>query len=57
VVGFRDIAARLVGGSVQAWIDSHVARGLGELVVTLVALGVVFAVAGFLHRRKIFLRV
>jgi predicted acyltransferase len=57
VVGFRDIAARLVGGSVQAWIDGHIAHGLGELVVTLVGLGVVFAVAGFLYRRKIFLRV
>lgn len=57
VVGFRDVAARLVGGSIEGWIDTHLASGLGGLVVTLVGLGIVFVIARFLHQRKIFLRV
>lgn len=57
VLGFRDVAARLVGGSVQAWVDAHVARGAGGLLVTLLGLGVVFLIARFLYQRKIYLRV
>jgi hypothetical protein len=57
VVNFREIASRLVGGSVRAWLDAHLAAGAGEIVVTLTGLALVFALAGFLHRQKIFLRV
>lgn len=57
VVSFHAIASRLVGGSVRAWLDAHIANGFGGIVVTLVGLALVFALAGFMHRRKIFLRV
>lgn len=57
IVGFREAAARLVGGDIRAWLDSNVAQGLGGIVVTLVGLGLVFLLAGFMYRRKIFLRV
>ena len=55
--GFNRIAARFVGGDVKAFFDTNVARGLGDLVVALVGLGLVFWFCGFLHRKKIFLRI
>ncbi|MBI3413925.1 MAG: DUF5009 domain-containing protein [Verrucomicrobia bacterium] len=54
--GFNRIAARLVGGDVKAFFEANVAKGLGDLFVALVGLGLVFWFCGFLHRRKIFLR-
>lgn len=57
VVSFHAIASRLVGGSIRAWLDMHLARGAGAILVALVALALVFALARFLHQRKIFLRV
>lgn len=57
LVNFHGIAGRLVGGSVAAWLNQHFARGSGDVLVTLVSLGLVVGLAGFLHRRKIFLRV
>lgn len=56
LVGFHDIARRLCGGSVAAWLDGLHA-GLGSVGVAAVALGLVLALAGFLHRRGIYLRV
>lgn len=57
VVSFHAIASRLAGGDVRAWLDTHVAAGLGGIVVTLVSLGLIVGLAGFLYRKKIFLRV
>jgi predicted acyltransferase len=45
-----------VGGDVKAWFDAR-AQGLGSLVVALGSLSLVFLLAWFLHRRRIFLRV
>lgn len=56
VVSFGKIAERLVGGDVKAFLN-QIAPGLGALLTAFVALGLVFLLAGFLHRRKIFLRV
>lgn len=57
VVSFHGIAARLVGGSVREAVNSNLAPGAGEMLVALVGLALVFTLAGFLHRLKIFLRV
>ena len=57
VIGFHQIASRLVGGSIELWLNQHVVTGAGEIVVTLLSLGLVLALARFLYRRKIFLRV
>lgn len=54
--GFNRIAARLAGGDVKAFFDANVANGLGDLIVALAGLGLVFWFCGFLHRKKIFLR-
>lgn len=54
--GFNKLSVRLVGGDVKAFLDSHVATGLGDLSVALVGLGLVFWFCGFLHRNRIFIR-
>jgi predicted acyltransferase len=52
----RAVAQRFAGGSVKAWLDAHVAAGIGNLVIALVGAILVFAIARFLYRRQIFLR-
>lgn len=56
IVGYRKLAPRLAGGDVQQWFDAHVAAGCGGVVVSLTALALMFALARFLYRREIFLR-
>jgi len=54
--GFEGLASRLVGGSVRDGLDAHVASGLGDLVVSSVAVLIFVALARFLYKRGIFLR-
>lgn len=54
--GFRPLARRLAGGDVQAWFNNRVAQGAGDLLVAAVALSLVFWLANFLYRKKVFLR-
>ena len=56
VINYTQIAEMFVGGDVKAFFDAQ-AKGLGSLVVATFGLGLVFLLAWFLHRRKIFLRV
>jgi predicted acyltransferase len=51
------LAQRLAGGDVKQFLDTHLGRGLGDLVIVLVALGLLLALARFLYQRRIFLRV
>jgi predicted acyltransferase len=55
--GFEPLARRLVGGDVSRWLSTAVTPGTGGLVRHLAGLTLVIALAGFLYRRKIFLRV
>ena len=57
VLGFEPFARRFVGGDIAAFLDRAITPGTGNFTVR--ALGLVFAIAlaGFLYRRKIFLRV
>jgi predicted acyltransferase len=57
IVNFERLAARLVGGDVSKVLDAHLATGAGQFVQACVGLLLAIAVAGFLYRRKIFLRV
>ena len=57
LMGFDEPARRIAGGEFGATLDAYLLPGLGALVVNLVALGLVIALAGYLYRRKIFLRV
>lgn len=56
LVNFHEIASRLSGGSVAGSLNAAV-PGLGQLGIALVALGLMLALARFLHRRQIYLRV
>ena len=56
VINFGQIAQRFVGGDIKNSLNTTVHAGVGDLFVALVAAGLVFVVAGFLYRRKIFLR-
>jgi hypothetical protein len=55
-INYTESAEKFVGGDVKAFLDARV-QGLGGLVVAIFALGLVFLLAWFLHRRRIFLRV
>ena len=55
--GFNGLATRLVGGDVQLFVDEHIAKGSGNLLITLVGMGIAFGIVRFLYQRKIFLRV
>jgi predicted acyltransferase len=57
LVGFQPVATRLVGGDVATFFDQAVTQGAGAFVTHLVGLAFVVALAGYLYRRKIFLKV
>jgi predicted acyltransferase len=56
LLDFREAAARLAGGDVRQFCDAHLAPGAGELVLIAVSYVLIFALMGFLYRRKIFVR-
>jgi len=56
-MSFQSFAARFVGGDLAGFLDRAVASDAGGLLGNLVAAAFAVALAGFLYRRKIFLRV
>ena len=54
--GFRKPAMRLVGGDVKTFFDLHLAKGTGDMVVSLTGLLLAFWLMHFMYRRKIFLK-
>jgi predicted acyltransferase len=57
LVNFAEVAKTLAGGDISDFLDAVVTPGAGDLAVGIVGLGLAIAFAGFLYRRKIFLRV
>lgn len=57
IISFEKLAHRLVGGDVGQLFNGLLAPGAGHLVAASVGLLLAVALAGFLYRRKIFLRV
>ena len=55
-LGFHKLATRLAGGPVKNFLDTHIATGCGELVISLVGVLLFIGFARFLYQRKIFLR-
>lgn len=53
---FTTPAKRFVGGNVKTFLDTHIAAGLGELLICLTGLLLAFTLARFLYTRKIFIR-
>lgn len=56
VVDFNALSERFAGGPVAAWLDATVLPHFGSLILALVGLALSFAICGFLHRRRLFLR-
>ncbi len=54
--GFRKLATRLAGGDLKTWFDTSVAKGMGDLVISIVGLLLAFWFVRFLYKRKVFLR-
>jgi predicted acyltransferase len=54
--GFGKLATRLVGGDVRQFFETSVTKGFGDLVSTIVSLGLTFWFLRFLYNRKIFIR-
>lgn len=57
IVNFEKLASRLVGGDVGDFFDAHMARGTGHCLAACVGLLLAVALARFLYRHKVFLRV
>jgi len=57
VVGFEPFASRFVGGDFASLFDRLVTQGTGSFVTHVLGLVFAVALAGFLYRRKILLRV
>ena len=55
IVNFHRTALRLTGGDIQNFFD-HRMQGLGDMVVAITEVLLVFAFANFLYRKKVFLR-
>jgi predicted acyltransferase len=56
-LGFQPLAIQLVGEDVGRFLDRHLTPGAGSFLAHGVGLLLAVALAGFLHRHKIFLRV
>jgi len=57
LVNFAEVSQTLVGGGVSEWLDRIFTPGAGNFAVNALGLAIAIAFAGFLYRRKIFLRV
>ncbi|MFY9895567.1 MAG: hypothetical protein WAK63_15715 [Xanthobacteraceae bacterium] len=57
VLGFAPLAARFLGSDFVSLLDNAVTKGAGGFVMHVLGLVLAVALAGFLYRRKIFLRV
>jgi predicted acyltransferase len=57
VAGFQPFALRFVGGDIKAWFDQVVTPGTGLFVAHLLGLTFAIALAAYLYRHRIFLRV
>ena len=56
LVDFPAIAARFVGGDVEAFLDAHLAKGIGGLLIALVGLALPVLLVRFLYQKMIFIR-
>jgi predicted acyltransferase len=56
VVAFDDIAARVLGGPVAEFVNTSVAEGWGEVIISAGGILLDVGVCWFLHRRRLYLR-
>lgn len=56
IINFSAVATRLAGGDLQKFLDTHVGKGVGGLLIAVVEVMLMFLFVRFLYRRKIFIR-
>lgn len=56
LMDFHKVSLRFFGGDILGFFDRTITPGAGELVVAFGEIGITLAIAWFLHRRRIFLR-
>ena len=56
LVDFPAIAARFAGGDVQTFLDSHIASGVGGVLIAIIGLLLPVIFVRFLYQHKIFIR-
>lgn len=56
VLAFDDIAGRVLGGPVTEFINGRVGLGWGEVCISLAGMLLAVGLCGFLHRRRLYLR-
>jgi hypothetical protein len=54
--GFNRVSERFVGGDIKMFFDTRIAKGFGDLMVSIVGLLLAFCFVRFMYRRKLFLR-
>ena len=54
---FSKLSARFVGGDIKTFLDDHVTKGFGDLMISVGGLLIAFWFVRFLHQKKLFLRV
>ncbi len=57
IVSFSNLASRFAGGSVQSYLNAHIAKGTGDVLLVIIQLGLIFLFVRFLYVRKIFIRI
>jgi predicted acyltransferase len=56
VVKFDELAARVLGGPVQGFLDERIVSGAGAVAISLGGMLLAVGVCWFLHRRRLYLR-
>jgi predicted acyltransferase len=56
LMDFERVARRFAGGDVKKFLDATITKGVGDLLIAFIAVTLAILLAGFLYRRKIFLR-
>jgi predicted acyltransferase len=54
---FHRLAARLVGGDIGDFLNAYLAQGAGQFIRNLLGMGLAVALAGFLYKRAVLIRV
>jgi predicted acyltransferase len=56
ILDFRKVAARFAGGDVKAYLDTHVAKGSGDVAIAVIGLGLATTLCWYLYRKRVFVR-
>lgn len=57
MVGFQNVAYKLVGGDIARFMDAQLTKGAASFVNVTVGITLAILLARYFYRRKIFLRV